>query len=125
MCRPIAAAALLAVAVAAPARAAPSPLERYAPVLVHDARETSPFTAVGGGPPAVYGRRAGSWLQYWLYARHNPQDRGIFRTGRHEGDWELVMVELGDAGTPRRVVASQHAAGETCGWASVHHEGTH
>jgi hypothetical protein len=94
-------------------------------VLVHDARETSPFTAVDGGPPETYARRAGSWLQYWLYARKNPQDRGIVRTGRHEGDWELVMVELGRTGAPVRVVASQHAGGESCDWAAVEHEGDH
>ncbi len=85
MCRvAIAVAALLLMAPPAAAQ-----LARHAPILVHDAREASPFTAVDGDQPTVYARRTGGWLQYWLYARDNPQDRGILRTGRHEGDWEV------------------------------------
>ena len=113
---------LVALVLAAPAGAA-GPLERHAPVLVHDARDDSPFTAVAGDRPVVYGRRAGDWLQYWLYARDNPQDRGIVRTGRHEGDWELVMVHLGRGGRPDRVLASQHAGAEVCAWSDVERVG--
>src|SRR5215216_4622135 len=100
-------AALLLAAPAASAEPA-SMLAGHAPVLVHDARETAPFRAVDGERPKVYARRSGAWLQYWLYARDNPQDRGILRTGRHEGDWEVVMVHLGEDGRPDRVLASQH-----------------
>ena len=115
--------ALLAALLAAPPAAAAQPLERHAPVLVHDRREASPFTAVDGDRPEVYGRRAGDWLQYWLYARDNPQDRGILRTGRHEGDWELVMVHLDARGRPDRVLASQHGGAEVCAWRDVEREG--
>lgn len=54
-------------------------LTAHAPVLVHDARERYPVTAVAAsraaapglpqGPPraVIYGRVAGEWLQYWLF----------------------------------------------------------
>ena len=104
----IAAAALTAVlAAAAPGIA-----------LVHDADERSPLTHVAdatvdvpgarGSRPAAYVRRAGRWTQYWLFFRDNAQDRGVLRTGRHEGDWEMVQV------SDREVVVSQHAVAERC-----------
>jgi hypothetical protein len=92
--------------IAPPARAADP-----APVFVHDSRERSPLASVQGGAPAVYARTAGGWRQYWLYFRENLQDRGIVRTGRHAGDWELVQVRR--EGT--EAVYSQHAGGERCG----------
>ena len=57
------------------------------------------------GAPAVRPRRrrradGGTWLQYWLYYSYQDQDRGIVRTGRHEGDWELVQYRV-DAPTAR------------------------
>src|SRR5262249_23531663 len=73
-----------------------------APVVVHDADERSPLAnAAAHAPtsrdttdrrPAVYGRAVparagGEWLQYWLYYAYQDQDRGIVRSGRHEGDW--------------------------------------
>ncbi len=92
--------ALAALAVpAGTARAAQ--VERLSPVLVHDADERSPATSVSGSGvpgtegeppgPAVYAHVAGPWIQYWLYFAANTQDRGIVRTGRHEGDWEMVQ----------------------------------
>src|SRR3954469_7547615 len=91
------------------AAAAGSPVQAHAPVLVHDRRERSPLTAVGGGPPAAYARVTGPFIQYWLYYADNPQDRGILRTGRHRGDWELVQVRLGRDGRPVSVLGSQHS----------------
>ena len=70
------------------------------PVVVHDSRETSPLGSAGERPgtfaaaPVVYERRAGDWQQWWLAFARNDQDRGIVRTGRHAGDWELLQVRL-------------------------------
>lgn len=96
-----------------------------------DRRPTGDHVAVprGGGAPAVYGivrrdRRGGVWLQYWLFSAYNPHDRGILRTGRHEGDWEVVQVGLGRDGSPERVTFSQHAVGMRCAWSQVPREGT-
>src|SRR5918998_1270252 len=119
------AAAVLLLAAPAPAAAA-GPLERYAPVVVHDSREPSPLTSVeafagrvpgvadGRPRPTVYARRAGPWLQYWLFFAENRQDRGLFRTGRHEGDWEMVQYRL-RRGRIVQAVYAQHSGAESCG----------
>jgi hypothetical protein len=56
-------------------------------------------------PARVYGHalRDGGrlWLQYWLFCPDNPQDRGIVRSGRHEGDREMLQVGLGRDGRPQ------------------------
>ena len=80
------------------------------------------MAGVRGEPPASYGRAApaaggGRWLQYWRWHVDNPQDRGILRTGRHEGDWELVQVRVDAAGKPVEAVYAQHSGAERCGWA--------
>jgi hypothetical protein len=113
---------------AAPAGAA-TPLERHSPVIVHASGEPSPLGRVAGpgsiqsGNPTVYGRADGAWLQYWLAYPDNPQDRGIVRTGRHEGDWELVQVHLGAGARPDSIVVAQHSGAERCGWAVVERAG--
>jgi hypothetical protein len=128
MSRWLAAAAALVV-LAAPASAAAGPLERYAPVVVHDSGEDDPLTSVrafaarvpgiepGGARPVVYGRRAGEWLQYWMFFAYQSQDRGLLRTGRHEGDWEMVQLRLRGA-RPVEAVYAQHSGAESCpyGW---------
>ena len=94
------------------------------PVVVHDSRESSPLTAVGGGAPATYGHAVpladgGAWLQYWLFYDYQDQDRGIVRTGRHEGDWELVQFRVTAGGRPVEAVYAQHSGAERCGFGSV------
>jgi hypothetical protein len=79
---------------------------------------------------AAYARAAarpdgGAWLQYWLYYAEQDQDRGILRTGRHEGDWELVQIRVDSAGRPREVVYAQHRGGERCSWGEVERRGGH
>jgi hypothetical protein len=133
------AAALLGPLVAAvPARAATDAelLRRHAPVLVLDKREPGPPVAVdaflrgarGAGasaaPARVYGhavRDVGGrlWLQYWFFYPDNQQDRGIVRSGRHEGDWEMLQVGLGAAEFPRVVTFAQHSWRQGCSWANV------
>jgi hypothetical protein len=126
MVRWLLAAAVVALA-AVPAQAsAARALERYAPVVVHDSGEPSPLTSVeafagrvpgvpdGRPRPTVYGRRAGPWLQYWMFFAENTQDRGVVGTGRHEGDWEMVQYRL-RRGRIVQAVYAQHASAETCG----------
>ena len=132
-------AALAALSTAAPAVA--DPLDAFAPVLVHDGRDRAPFASVAGararvpglpprGGPEAYARAVPApggrrFIQYWLFSPDNPQDRGILRTGRHAGDWELVQVGLDRRGRPLEVVASQHSGAERCGWSDVRRDGTH
>ncbi len=117
----------LVVGAAPTADAAPSDeqlLERHRPLLRYDAQEryfAQPAEDPGdmqAGPDLVYGhvaRESGeTYLQYWLFFAENTQDRGIFKTGRHEGDWELVQVGLGDEGEAEEVTFSQHSSAETC-----------
>jgi hypothetical protein len=75
-------------------------------------------------PHVTYARRVrGSdgrtWLQYWFLYATNAQDRGIVRTGRHEGDWEVVQVALGRDGRPRDATFAQHSWAEACPWRGV------
>ncbi|HEV2062136.1 MAG TPA: hypothetical protein VGR12_04720, partial [Solirubrobacteraceae bacterium] len=92
----------------------PPVLEQHAPLVRYDSDERDRATSVealtarveGDAislrprrrplPDVTYGRRVlGSdgrtWLQYWFLYATNTQDRGIVRTGRHEGDWEMVQ----------------------------------
>lgn len=123
-------AALALLAGAAPAGAADARLERHAPILVHDASERFEATSVRGSGvpgaeraaarPVVYGRMApGGWLQYWIYFASNPQDRGILRSGRHAGDWELVQYRADGSAA----VYAQHSGAERCDVASVERRG--
>jgi hypothetical protein len=133
-----------ALAAAAPAAAVADDdldlLRRHAPVLHYDARERDRATAVEAlvdlplrgaavslratprdAPDVAYGRsvagRDGSvWLQYWFLYADNEQDRGIVRTGRHEGDWEMVQVRLGRDGRPREATYAQHKWAARCDW---------
>lgn len=129
--------ALMVATAAPPARAASDAerLRRHAPVLVLDAREPGPPVAVDAflrgargdrarrAPARVYGHavRDGGrlWLQYWFFYPDNPQDRGIVRSGRHEGDWEMLQVGLGARGRPEAVTFAQHSWRQGCAWGEV------
>jgi hypothetical protein len=131
MLRWLAAAAVLAGALAVPAPALAGALERWAPAVVHAGGEPDLLTSVrafagrvpgvepGRPRPVVYGRREGGWLQYWMLFANNSQDRGLLRTGRHEGDWEMIQLRL-RGGRPVQAVYSQHSGAESCGfrWAA-------
>ena len=72
-------------------------------------------------PDVTYGRRVKgtdgrTWLQYWFLYATNDQDRGILRTGRHEGDWEVVQLRLGPDGRPDEATFAQHSWAERCAW---------
>ena len=95
------------------------------PVVVHDSAETSPLGSVGPrpgtfeAPPTVYERRAGAWIQWWMPFARNDQDRGILRTGRHAGDWEMAQIRVDSAGRPVEAVFAQHSGAERCPWSAV------
>jgi hypothetical protein len=81
------------------------------------------------GRPLVYGRAARDgqgrlWLQYWLFFTDNSQDRGIVRTGRHTGDWELFQLRLAGDRRPVEVTFAQHTWAEGCAWGEVEREGS-
>jgi VPS62-like protein len=86
------------------------------PVVVHDADERSPLGSAGARPgtvasrPVVYRRVADGWVQYWMLFAHNDQDRGLLRTGRHDGDWEMVQFRVDGS----EAVYAQHSGAERC-----------
>jgi hypothetical protein len=104
-------------------------------VLRYDSREryfaqpvAPPFDAPRPrGGSRIYGHLAReegeTWLQYWLFYAYNPQDRGVLHTGRHEGDWELVQLRIGEHGTPDLAMLTQHSWAEECGWDELEREG--
>ncbi len=64
-------------------------------------------------------RRDGTrWLQYWFWLYHNPKN--LFGWGKHEGDWEMIQIRLGDDDRPVSASYSQHSHGETRPWDDVH-----
>jgi len=80
------------------------------------------------GPDRVYGHRVSSggrdWLQYWLFFAYNSQDRGVVRTGRHDGDWEFVQLRLRSGGRPDRLDLAQHSWAEGCGLGGFERRGS-
>ena len=85
---------------AAPAPAVAGALDRYAPVFVHASAEPDTLTdvrAFAGRVPVVEPGpgRARPWLQYRMRFAYNAEDRGLLRTGRHEGDWEMPRCANG------------------------------
>ncbi len=124
-----------------PEAALAAALVTFAPVVVHDDRENHPLVSVAHANvdvpgvdrdrrPAVYARGAparggGTWLQYWLFYAHQDQDRGIVRTGRHAGDWEMVQYRLNRAGDPVEAVYAHHSDAERCSFGSVERRGGH
>ena len=103
-------------------------LERYRPILRYAAGEEYFAQPVSRGAERIdrdliYGRVAETggerWLQYWLFYAQNTQDRGILRTGRHEGDWEFVQIRLDAAGVPETATFAQHSVAERCPYESL------
>ena len=98
--------------------------ERAPPASVRKATRLAPGLAalIANEPRGlrVYGRVAPvspsrTYLQYWTLHLDNPQDRGVLRTGRHAGDWELVQLRL-ELGRPAAAVYVQHSWAERCSW---------
>jgi hypothetical protein len=66
----------------------------------------------------IYGRvvRGGgrTWLQYWFWLYYNPKH--LFGFGKHEGDWEMIQVGLGEDLQPEVASYAQHDSGEARPW---------
>lgn len=97
---------------------APNPLEDA--VRMQGEAERFPHCAYARAVPV-----GGSlWLEYWLWYYDNPKT--FLGTGRHQGDWELIVIELDRQRQPRSVTCSQHNAGEARSWDEVtKREGDH
>ena len=84
----------------------------FAPNVLGDAREMEKRPEHSG---RIYGRvvedGARTWLQYWFWLYYNPKN--LFGFGKHEGDWEMIQVGLGDDGEPELVGYAQHDSGES------------
>lgn len=99
--------------------------ERSGPVSVDPFLRGARGKSAQAAPARVYGHavRDGArlWLQYWLFYPDNPQDRGIVRAGRHEGDWEMLQVGLGRTAKPELVTLAQHHWRQGCAWRELEH----
>jgi hypothetical protein len=66
----------------------------------------------------IYGRVARdggrTWLQYWFWLYYNPKH--LFGFGKHEGDWEMVQIGLGEDLAPEVASYAQHDSGEARPW---------
>jgi Tol biopolymer transport system component len=71
----------------------------------------------------IYGRivpKAGSdgaILQYWFFYYDNPKT--FYGVGAHEGDWEMIQVDLDSTLAPTSATYAQHTSRETCSWDQV------
>jgi hypothetical protein len=101
---------------------------RYRPLLRYDSAERHHAQPISREAEeldghVVYGREAidggEHWLQFWLFYPYNEQDRGILRTGRHEGDWEFLQVRLGETGRPDAATFAQHSWAEACSYGEI------
>jgi hypothetical protein len=52
------------------------------------------------------------WLEYWYWYYYNPKD--FAGVGKHEGDWETVIVGLDPNSRPEEVIFSQHDGASNC-----------
>ena len=78
-----------------------------------------PGTRGAAPAPVVYERRAGGWVQYWIWFEDNTQDRGVLRSGRHAGDWELVQYRTDGS----EAIYAQHSGAERCAARDVERRG--
>src|SRR5918994_621751 len=69
----------------------------------------------GRYPGVLYGRvvpgeQGRKWLQYWVWFYYNPKN--LLGFGKHEGDWEMIQIELDADGRPDMLTYAQHKHGE-------------
>jgi hypothetical protein len=79
--------------------------------VLGDARRMEPDPRYAG---CLYGRvvrddGGRDWLQYWFWLYYNPKN--LFGFGKHEGDWEMIQIGLGEGG-PEVLAYAQHDSGE-------------
>ena len=73
--------------------------------------------AVGTGGQIVAGAEDEVWLQYWYFYIYNDAQFGG-RVDLHEGDWEMVQIQL-RSGVPACAIFAQHAYAEQQPWTAV------
>lgn len=89
------------------------------------AEDAQRLHGVSGYANKTYGRvvntsDGGKVLQYWLFYYYNPKEYPpVVGAGEHEGDWEMVQVQLDAAQRPLRATYAQHGGGERCDWSHV------
>jgi hypothetical protein len=101
-------------------------------VLSEFEHEAGDFLALAPGPSGdasrmeweepqrgrLYGRVARDggrvWLQYWFWLYYNPKN--LFGFGKHEGDWEMIQIGLGEDLKPEVASFAQHNSGEARPW---------
>jgi hypothetical protein len=64
----------------------------------------------------------GAWLQYWAFYYYNSFHKGPF--GKHEGDWEMIQIQVNRNAVPRRAAYAQHSTGSLCNWNHVERTGS-
>jgi hypothetical protein len=75
----------------------------------------------------IYGRfvedeeRKEKWLQYWFFYFYNDFNLvgSFIGAGRHEGDWEMIQLRLGEGDTPDYAVYAQHRHAGVRHWQQV------
>jgi hypothetical protein len=68
------------------------------------------------------GRIIGAWLQYWVFYYYNSFHKGPF--GKHEGDWELIQIQVDSNARPLRAAYAQHNTGSLCNWDHIERAGS-
>ena len=59
------------------------------------------------------------WLQYWFFYYYNDAPLKWIGYGKHEGDWEMIQLRLGDDSTPDLAVYAQHKEAGVREWRDV------
>jgi hypothetical protein len=64
----------------------------------------------------------GAWLQYWVFYYYNSFHVGPF--GKHEGDWEMIQIQVDRNARPLRAAYAQHNTGSLCNWNHIERTGS-
>jgi hypothetical protein len=59
------------------------------------------------------------WLQYWFFYFYNDAPFKLVQYGKHEGDWEMIQLQLGKDGRPVLAAYAQHKFAEIRKWRDV------
>jgi hypothetical protein len=59
------------------------------------------------------------WLQYWFFYYYNDAPLKWIGYGKHEGDWEMIQLRLGDDNRPELAVYAQHREAGVREWQDV------
>jgi hypothetical protein len=85
----------------------------------------------------IYGRvyytrdnngRRHAWLQYWFFSLYNDYYwrtdlLGAIKFDHHEGDWEMIQIEVDENANPRLAIYAQHESGAWRYWNEIERVG--